>query len=87
MTEAKAHRGGDARLPKGGEADGWPGGRGAAGRAPPPKPTARPPVPPADRHAAITRTLYSYASYKLWADRVKDTWEPPASSAARDSKT
>jgi hypothetical protein len=28
------------------------------------------------RHAAITRTLFSYANYKSWADKVRTSWEP-----------
>ena len=27
------------------------------------------------RHAAITRNLYTWANYKNWAERVKDSWE------------
>ncbi len=26
------------------------------------------------RHAAITRNLYTWSSYKNWTERVKDTW-------------
>jgi hypothetical protein len=29
------------------------------------------------RHAAITKNLYTWSSYKNWADRVRDTWEEP----------
>lgn len=29
------------------------------------------------RHAAITKNLYTWSSYKNWADRVRDTWEDP----------
>jgi hypothetical protein len=28
------------------------------------------------RHSAITRNLQSYASYKLWAEKVRSSWEP-----------
>lgn len=28
------------------------------------------------RHSAITRSLYSYASYKSWADKVRTSWDP-----------
>jgi hypothetical protein len=31
---------------------------------------------PPSRHSAITRTLHNYASYKLWAEKVKSSWEP-----------
>jgi len=27
------------------------------------------------RHAAITNNLYSWHSYKNWADKVRGTWE------------
>jgi hypothetical protein len=30
----------------------------------------------AGRHSAITRNLQNYASYKLWAEKVKSSWEP-----------
>ncbi len=31
---------------------------------------------PPGRHAAITRTLYSYSSYKSWAEKVRTSWDP-----------
>jgi hypothetical protein len=27
------------------------------------------------RHAAITRNLYTWSSYKTWAERAKTNWE------------
>jgi len=30
----------------------------------------------ASRHSAITRNLQNYASYKLWAEKVRSNWEP-----------
>jgi hypothetical protein len=27
------------------------------------------------RHAAITKNLYTWSSYKHWADKVKGSWE------------
>lgn len=27
------------------------------------------------RHAAITRNLYTWSSYKNWAERVRDSWD------------
>lgn len=27
------------------------------------------------RHAAITRSLYSWSNYKNWTDKVRNTWE------------
>ena len=27
------------------------------------------------RHSAITRNLYSWSSYKSWADKVRSSWE------------
>lgn len=38
-----------------------------------PRPPGRPGV---SRHSAITRNLQSYASYKLWAEKIKSSWEP-----------
>lgn len=29
----------------------------------------------AGRHAAITRNLYNWSSYKSWADKVRTSWE------------
>lgn len=29
------------------------------------------------RHAAITKNLYTWSSYKNWAERVKDSWDDP----------
>ena len=28
------------------------------------------------RHAAITRTLHNYASYKTWAEKMRSNFEP-----------
>ena len=30
---------------------------------------------PTGRHAAITRSLYSWSSYKSWADKVRSSWD------------
>ena len=38
-----------------------------------PRPAAR---PPGSRHAAITRTLHNYASYKTWAEKMRSNWQP-----------
>jgi len=38
-----------------------------------PRPASR--ATPA-RHSAITRNLQNYASYKLWAEKIKSSWEP-----------
>ena len=27
------------------------------------------------RHAAITKNLYTWANYKSWTERVKDSWD------------
>lgn len=37
------------------------------------------------RHAAITRNLYSWSSYKNWAEKVKDSWrdEPAEKDGVR----
>ena len=42
------------------------------------------------RHAAITRNLYTWSSYKNWAERVRDSWEDepvPGGSGTPASKT
>lgn len=31
---------------------------------------------PANRHAAITRSLKNFPSYKSWADKIKNSWKP-----------
>jgi hypothetical protein len=31
------------------------------------------------RHAAITRNLQTWSSYKSWAEQVRDTWESGSS--------
>ena len=28
------------------------------------------------RHSAITRNLHNYASYKSWAEKMRNSWEP-----------
>ena len=77
MSEAKVTRGGVQPPPKDAAAEGWrtrPPPRASLGA---PSKSARPAAPAgADRHAAITRTLYNYASYKTWVKKVKDTWVP-----------
>jgi hypothetical protein len=45
-----------------------------APQRPPPRVPADPAAP--HRHAAITRSLYSYANYKSWADKVRTSWDP-----------
>ncbi|HSN69851.1 MAG TPA: hypothetical protein VLT59_00010 [Steroidobacteraceae bacterium] len=35
----------------------------------------QPAVPVPNRHAAITRSLYSWANYKSWAEKVRSDWE------------
>ncbi|MGH8178802.1 MAG: hypothetical protein ACREV5_21295 [Steroidobacter sp.] len=31
--------------------------------------------PPNPRHAAITRSLYSWSNYKSWTDKVRNNWD------------
>jgi hypothetical protein len=39
-------------------------------------PTPPPPVQPGNsRHAAITRSLYSWSNYKSWTDKVRNNWD------------
>jgi len=71
MSDSKIIRGTTSRAPSSSESWGGPNWLERAA----PKDRAR---PPAGRHGAITRTLYSYASYKSWADKVRTSWEPPA---------
>jgi hypothetical protein len=33
------------------------------------------PQPANPRHAAITRSLYSWSNYKSWTDKVKSNWD------------
>lgn len=54
-------------------------GPGAATRnwIPPVTRPAAPVTPPqTSRHAAITRSLKNFPSYKSWADKVKNSWKP-----------
>ncbi len=30
---------------------------------------------PNGRHAAITKSLYTWSNYKSWADKVRSTWD------------
>jgi len=39
------------------------------------KPGAREAYKTGGRHAAITNNLYSWHSYKNWADKVRGNWE------------
>jgi hypothetical protein len=40
------------------------------------------------RHAAITRNLYTWSSYKNWTEKVKDSWqEDPADKDAGKKPT
>jgi hypothetical protein len=38
------------------------------------------------RHAAITKNLYTWSSYKHWADKVKGSWEKSRFPAPARSK-
>jgi hypothetical protein len=37
------------------------------------------------RQAAITRNLYTWSNYKNWADQVRDSWTPDATSGGANS--
>ena len=60
-------------------------GKGEAAAAP--RPARR--AVPASRHGAITRELTRYASYQLWAEKVRVAWQadddldPPATPPRR----
>ena len=77
MSDNKSPRGPSIRKPPDGAAEDRAPNAGLSGRnergPPPPRPPARPGV---SRHAAITRTLQNYASYKLWAEKIRSSWEP-----------
>lgn len=32
---------------------------------------------PNARHAAITKSLFNFPSYKSWTEKVKTNWQPP----------
>ncbi|MGH8211485.1 MAG: hypothetical protein ACRETD_01480 [Steroidobacteraceae bacterium] len=36
------------------------------------------------RHAAITKNLYTWSSYKNWADKMRDNWEDEDPNAKVD---
>jgi hypothetical protein len=36
---------------------------------------ARPQQAPNSRHAAITKSLFNFPSYKSWTERMKSNWE------------
>ncbi len=38
-------------------------------------PSLPPPLPANPRHAAITRSLYSWTNYKSWTDKINKSWE------------
>lgn len=37
-------------------------------------------VPANPRHAAITRSLYSWSNYKSWTDKVRSSWDKDKSA-------
>ncbi len=74
MSDSKSPRVPPGRKPL--DAAGRGGNTGLTGRFERgglPRAAARP-VPA--RHSAITRNLQNYASYKLWAEKVRSSWEP-----------
>lgn len=38
------------------------------------------------RHAAITRNLQTWSSYKSWAEQVRESWEPGAAGGENDTR-
>lgn len=38
------------------------------------------------RHAAITKNLYTWSSYKNWSDRVKDSWDDKKEKSDKNDK-
>lgn len=72
MSDTKVARGVAPGRPKSDVPDDWDGASWLE-RTQPRGARASP-----GRHTAITRTLYSYSSYKSWADKVRTSWDPPA---------
>ncbi|HUO96036.1 MAG TPA: hypothetical protein VMT92_07370 [Steroidobacteraceae bacterium] len=76
MSDSKSPRSPPNRKPLDAVVPGRPVAAGIPGgveRRAVPRPPAR---PGASRHSAITRNLQNYASYKLWAEKVRSSWEP-----------
>ncbi len=81
MSQSKSPRsppngpplGGPAPRPASTGTTGTTGTTGRFERPGAPRPAARPAV---SRHAAITRTLHNYASYKTWAEKMRNNWQP-----------
>ena len=76
MSDSKSPRSPPPRKPLDVAVPGRAASAGLPGRierAVLPRPPAR---AGASRHSAITRNLQNYASYKLWAEKVKSSWEP-----------
>ncbi|PZN32226.1 MAG: hypothetical protein DIU71_08075 [Proteobacteria bacterium] len=48
--------------------------RSGAGARDPSRSWLERPQPLNSRHAAITRSLYSWNSYKSWSDKVRSSW-------------
>jgi hypothetical protein len=76
MSDSKSPRSPPNRKPPDTAVPGRPANAGLTGpieRRAMPRPPGR---AGASRHSAITRNLHNYASYKLWAEKVKNSWEP-----------
>lgn len=70
MSDSKAARGAAPSRSKTDVPDSWDGASWLERSQP------RGARPPAGRHTAITRTLYSYSNYKSWAEKVRTSWDP-----------
>ena len=70
MSDTRAARGSDPGRPNAEIPDSWDGNSWLE------RTQSRGPRLPPGRHNAITRTLYSYSSYKSWADKVRTSWDP-----------
>lgn len=75
MTDSKAVRSARDRAAGSDGPDGW-GEAFAPGRWIERAPVRARGQHPTSRHSAITRTLYSYQSYKSWADKVRSSFDP-----------
>jgi hypothetical protein len=75
MSDSKGPRLTPTRKPGDAPPPVRPGATGTTGRFERPGGRERPRVA-GSRHAAITRTLQNYASYKSWAEKMRINWEP-----------
>jgi hypothetical protein len=76
MSDSKSPRNPPNRKPLDAAVPGRPATAGLTGRIERGVLPRQPTRPGAGRHSAITRNLQNYASYKLWSEKVKSSWDP-----------